>query len=260
MQKEKQDYMIRCVSNALNILESFTEDDAELGVTELGKRLNLHKNNVFRLLATLEMHGYIEQNKISGNYRLGIKPLKLGKAFQRHCGLTSQSKEILRDLVASCNETVSIGVFKGGKVIYIDVEETTKSVRVVSRLGAVLPAYCTSIGKVLLAYKSEKEISSFFQEIHFKPYTTKTVMDQEALLRQFDEIRRRGYAIDNEEFEESVKCIAAPVRDYTRNVVAGLSISGPAHRLPETRIQNELVSLVLNAGMELSKKLGYDIL
>ena len=140
LQKKKADYEIKSVSNALDILEAFTGDEAELGVTELGKRLHLHKNNVFRLLATLELRGYIEQNRITENYRLGLKPLELGKAFQRHCGLTSHAKEILKKLVAVSNETASIGVFRGGKVIYIDVEETTKYVRVISRLGAVLPA------------------------------------------------------------------------------------------------------------------------
>jgi IclR family KDG regulon transcriptional repressor len=259
LQKKKADYEIKSVSNALDILEAFTGDEAELGVTELGKRLDLHKNNVFRLLATLELRGYIEQNKITESYRLGLKPLELGKAFQRHCGLTSQSKEILKKLVALCNETSSIGVFRGGKVIYIDVEETTKSVRVISRLGAVLPAYCTSIGKVLLAFKSMEEITAFLQESSLKRYTDRTVVDPEALIHQFGQIRRQGYSIDNEEYEESVKCIAVPVRDYSRNVVAGLSISGPAHRLPDHRIYNELIPWLLDAGVELSKKLGYNV-
>lgn len=257
--KQKADYEIKSVSNALDILEAFTGDDAELGVTELGKRLDLHKNNVFRLLATLELSGYIEQNRITENYRLGLKPLELGKAFQRHCGLTSQSKEVLKSLVAVCNETASIGVFRGGKVIYIDVEETTKSVRVISRLGAVLPAYCTSIGKVLLAFKSMEEITNFLQEASFKQYTNKTVDDREVLMHQLAQIRRRGYSIDNEEYEESVKCVAVPVRDYSRNVVAGLSITGPAHRLPDTRIEDELLPLILDAGVELSRKLGYNV-
>ncbi len=258
MQKKKEEYKIKSVSNALDILEVFTGDQAELGVSELGKRLSLHKNNVFRLLATLELRGYIEQNKITENYRLGMKPLELGKAFQRHSGLTSQTKEVLKSLVSACNETASVGVFRGGQVIYIDVEETTKSVRIVSRLGAVLPAYCTSIGKVLLAFKSEKEIYSFLKEMPLKSYTRQTVTDTQVLLHQFDQIRRQGYAIDNEEFEESVKCIAVPVRDHTLNVVAGLSISGPAHRLTESRIQEELIPLILSAGKRLSRKLGFN--
>jgi IclR family KDG regulon transcriptional repressor len=259
MQKKKTDYLVKSVSNALDILEAFCKDEAELGVTELGKRLNLHKNNVFRLLATLELRGYIEQNQITENYRLGLKPLELGRAFKKHCDLTSRSKEILKGLVSACNETASIGIFSGGKVIYIDVEETTKSVKIVSRLGAVLPAYCTSIGKVLLAFKSEEEILTFLKETPLLPCTPKTITDSEALLHQFGQIRRQGYAIDNEEYEESVKCIAIPVRDYTRNVVSGLSIAGPAHRLGDDRIQNELIPLIQKAGKELSKRLGYDL-
>ncbi len=259
MQKKRTDYLVKSVSNALDILEAFCGDEAELGVTELGKRLNLHKNNVFRLLATLELRGYIEQNKITENYRLGLKPLELGRAFKRHCGLTSHSKEILEGLVSACNETASIGIFRGGKVIYIDVEETTKSVKVVSRLGAVLPAYCTSIGKVLLAFKSEKEILSFLKETPLVPCTSKTITDSEALLHQLGQVRRQDYSIDSEEYEESVKCVAVPVRDYTRNVVSGLSISGPAHRLRDDRINNELIPLIQKSGEELSKRLGYDL-
>lgn len=257
-QKRKADYEIKSVSNALDILEAFIGEEAELGVTELGKKLELHKNNVFRLLATLELKGYIEQNRMTGNYRLGLKPLELGKAFQRHCGLTSHSKEILKSLVTACNETASIGVFRGGKVIYIDVEETSKSVRVVSRLGAVLPAYCTSIGKVLLASKSQEEIHTYFRETPLQQDTMKTLIDPRTLIHQLEQIRQQGYAIDNEEFEESVKCIAVPVQDYSRSVVAGLSISGPAYRLPDKRIFDELIPLLNHAGQELSRRLGYD--
>ncbi len=256
--KKKADYEIKSVSNALDLLETLAGEEAELGVTELGKRLSLHKNNVFRLLATLELRGYVEQNNITENYRLGLKPLQLGKAFQKHCGLTSRSREITRQLVADCNETVSIGVFRGGKVIYIDVEETTKSVRVVSRLGAVLPAHCTSIGKVMLAFRSQEEIVEFLKESPLKPYTRRTLTDPQSLMHQFDQIRRQGYATDNEEYEDSVKCVAVPIRNYTQQVVAGMSLSGPAHRLPDHRLREELIPLIVDAGRELSRRLGYD--
>ncbi len=256
--KKKTDYEIKSVSNALDLLEALTGEEAELGVTELGKRLALHKNNVFRLLATLELRGYVEQNKLTENYRLGLKPLQLGEAFQKHCGLTSQSREITRQLVADCNETVSIGVFRGGKVIYIDVEETTKSVRVVSRLGAVLPAHCTSIGKIMLAFRHQEEILEFLKESPLKPYTRQTITDPQALMHQFDQIRRQGYATDNEEYEDSVKCVAVPIRNYTQQVVAGMSLSGPAHRLSDHRLREELIPLIVDAGRGLSRRLGYD--
>ncbi|MDX1762740.1 MAG: IclR family transcriptional regulator [bacterium] len=247
------------MSHALDLLEVFTESEAELGVTEIGKRLGLHKNNVFRLLATLETRGYVEQNRSTENYRLGLKPLELGKAFLRHCALTSRCKEVVKNLVNCCNETASVGVFRGGKVIYIDVEETTESVRVVSRLGAALPAYCTSIGKVLLAFKQQGDIMAYLKETPLVAMTEKTVTDWETLSHQLAMVRRQGYAIDNEEYESSIKCIAVPVRDHTGKVVAGLSISGPAHRLPAPRIAKELMPSLMTAGQELSKRLGYDV-
>ncbi len=259
MQKNKADYKIKSVSHALDLLEVFTGNEPELGVTEIGKRLGLHKNNVFRILATLETRGYVEQNRSTDNYRLGLKPLELGKAFLRNCALTSQCKEGVKNLVSLCNETASVGVFRGGKVIYIDVEETTESVRVVSRLGAALPAYCTSIGKVLLAFREQDEILTYLKKTPLTAFTEKTVTDGEALNHQFSLIRRQGYAIDNEEYELSVKCLAVPVKDHSGSVVAGLSISGPAHRLPAPRIEDELIPSLINAGQELSKRLGYHI-
>jgi DNA-binding IclR family transcriptional regulator len=164
----------------------------------------------------------------------------------------------VEELVKCCNETASVGVFRGGKVIYIDVAETTESVRVVSRLGAVLPAYCTSIGKVLLASRPQEEVLDYLKATPMIAFTDKTLSDQEALNHQFCQIRRQGYAVDNEEYEHSVKCIAVPIRDHTTAVVAGLSISGPAHRLQDSRIAKELLPALLEAGQELSKRLGYN--
>ena len=255
--KSRQDYLVKSVANALDILEAFTGGQAELGVTELGKRLNLHKNNVFRLLATLEMRGYIEQNRETENYRLGLKPLELGKAFQRHCGLTLHGRESLEAAAARTGETASLGVLRGDRVIYIDVVETTRSVRVASRLGAVLPAYCTSVGKVLLAHRTSEEIAAYLERTALTAYTPRTVTDPQVLLHQFGQIRRQGFAVDREEYEEAVRCVAAAVRDHSGAVAAAISLSGPAQRLPDERLRDELVPAVVEAARTLSRRLGY---
>ena len=256
--KNKEEYLVKSVANALDILEAFTGSQAELGVTELGKRLNLHKNNVFRLLATLEMRGYIEQNRATENYRLGLKPLELGKAFQRHCELTLHGRETLQAAAELTGETASLGVLRGDKVIYIDVVETSRSVRVASRLGAVLPAYCTSIGKVLMAFRSREEIEAYLEKTPLTACTPQTITDPQVLLHQLSQVRRQGFAVDREEYEESVRCVAAAVRDYNGGVVAGISLSGPAQRLPEERLREELIPAVLKAAQGLSRRLGYD--
>src|SRR5512140_1629122 len=134
--REKGNYTIQSVSHALDILESFTRTEDEHGVTELSERLGLHKNNVFRLLATLEHRGYIEQNKTTESYRLGAKTLQLGAIFieQREC--RRQARPHLESLMASSGETAVVAVLRGDKVIFMDSVETGKTVRAVSRIGA----------------------------------------------------------------------------------------------------------------------------
>jgi len=255
--KEKAEYIIQAVSHALDLLEQFHDDVDELGVTELSKRLKLHKNNVFRLLATLESRGYIEQNRATENYRLGLKSLELGQTFIKQMGLLRQAKPILERLVKDCNETSYVAIFKDGFIVYLDVVETDLTVRVVSRVGSRLPSYCTAAGKVHLAFMSDEEIDEILPEQQLKSYTPTTVTDRSKLKAELKKVAEQGYAIDDEEMDPGVRCVAAPIRDYTRRIVGAVSISGPSMRFPDDRIANELIDLVTSAGEDLSTRLGF---
>src|SRR5512136_3076117 len=173
--KEKTDYLIQSVSHALDLLEQFREDVDELGVTDLSKRLNLHKNNVFRLLATLESRNYIEQNRVTENYRLGLKTLELGQTYIRQMGLLRQSRPILERLVKECNETTYVAILKESHIVYLDVVETDLTVRVVPRVGARLPAYCTAAGKVQIAYMTDEELENYLPTKELKRFTPSTI-------------------------------------------------------------------------------------
>jgi DNA-binding IclR family transcriptional regulator len=255
--KEKSEYIIQAVSHALDLLEQFHDDVDELGVTELSKRLKLHKNNVFRLLATLESRGYIEQNKATENYRLGLKALELGQTFIKQMGLLRQAKPILEKMVDECNETCYVAIFKEGHVVYLDMVETDMTVRVVSRVGSRLPAYCTAAGKVHLAHMSDEEINEVLPSKDLKPYTDTTIKSRDVLKAELATVIEKGFAIDNEEMDIGVRCVAAPIRDYTRRIVGSISVSGPNMRLSPERIENELVPLVTQAAEELSTRLGF---
>jgi len=255
--KEKSEYIIQAVSHALDLLEQFHGDVDELGVTELSKRLKLHKNNVFRLLATLESRGYIEQNKATENYRLGLKALELGQTFIKQMGLLRQAKPILEKMVADCNETCYVAIFKEAHIVYLDMVETDMTVRVVSRVGSRLPSYCTAAGKIHLAFMSEDEINEILPDETLKAYTSTTIPTRSALKKELETIAEQGYAIDNEEMDLGVHCVAAPIRDYTRRIVGAISISGPTMRLGQDRMEKELVPLVLQSAEELSTRLGY---
>lgn len=257
VKKDKSEYIIQAVSHALDLLEQFHDDVDELGVTELSKRLKLHKNNVFRLLATLESRGYIEQNKATENYRLGLKALELGQTFIKQMGLLRQAKPILEQIVDECNETAYVAIYKELHTVYLDVVETNLTVRVVSRVGSRLPAYCTASGKVHMAFMTDEELDSLLAETKLIQHTSTTVTSPDALKAELSKVREQGYAFDDEELDEGVRCIAAPIRDYTRRIVGAISISGPSMRISNERVDDQLVPLVLKAAADLSTRLGY---
>ena len=257
VKKDKSEYIIQAVSHALDLLEQFHDDVDELGVTELSKRLKLHKNNVFRLLATLESRGYIEQNKVTENYRLGLKALELGQTFIKQLGLLRQAKPILEQMVEKSNETSYVSIYKENHIVYLDVVETNLTVRVVSRVGSRLPAYCTASGKVHMAYITDEELNNLLASMKFIQRTPTTITTPDAMHAELAKVREQGYALDDEELDLGVRCIAAPIRDYTLRIIGAISISGPTMRIDNVRMENELIPLVLKASAELSTRLGY---
>jgi len=257
--RDKQDYTIQSVVHALDILEAFRGTSKEdLGVTELSEKLHLHKNNVFRLLATLETRGYIEQNKLTGNYRLGIRTFEMGQVFLSQTGLLKQARPVMEELVGLCNETVYVAILRCDRVVYMDIAETSQSVRVANRVGSLLPAYCTAVGKAQLAYLSQDELDKIFTKPKLQAFTPSTITDRERLMAHLKEVAKKGYALDIEEYEEEVMCIGTPIMDYTGRAVAGICISGPGCRMSKKRMETELWPLVKNAANDVSRRLGHN--
>ena len=256
VRRDKSNYIIQSVSHALDVLEEFHGDVDELGVTELSKKLKLHKNNVFRILATLQSRNYIEQNKASENYRLGIRCLELGQTFIHQRGMLKQANPVLQELAEKTGETSYVSIMRGNEVVYLDSVEPKTTVRVVSRLGFHMPTHATAAGKVLVAFESEEDLRKRFSG-ELKSYTKNTFRTVEELFRDLEAVREKGYATDLEEFEEGLRCVASPIRDYTRKVIGALSVSGPAHRLADEKIQTIFGAEVVRLGKELSIRLGF---
>jgi len=256
VRRDKSNYIIQSVAHALDVLEEFRGETDELGVTELSKKLKLHKNNVFRILATLQSRNYIEQNKTNDNYRLGIKCLELGQTFIHQRGLLKQAQPILHELAESTGETSYISILRGTEVIYLDSVETSSTVRVISRVGLHMPIHATAAGKALVAFDSDEELQKRFAG-EIPRFTKNTKIVREELMKEFAAVRDREYATDLEEFEEGLRCIAAPVRDYTRKVVGAISVSGPANRLSDEKIAQMVGPEVNRAGKALSARLGF---
>src|SRR6185369_9153487 len=180
MRREKANYVIQSVAHSLDVLEQFADATAaELGVTELSKRLKLHKNNVFRLLATLESRGYIEQNRASENYRLGIRCLQLGQAYVGNMGFVSQARAVMADLAKQTRETVYVAMLRRGVMVPIEVVEAERAVR----LASPLPLHCTAAGKALLAFEGEDELKTLLPDGLTK-HTERTPTDRATLMQQ----------------------------------------------------------------------------
>ncbi len=257
MRREKEKYSIQAVENALNVLEQFQGKKAELGITEISQSLGLHKNNIFRLLATLESRSYIEQNKNNERYRLGIKSLELGRAFLSHTGLIKVAVQKLEELGNAVNETVYLSIMKKDQVLYIEDWEAKRALRVASRIGERLSPLCTATGKVFLAFASEEQRQAVIKANEFVKYTDNTIMSVEAYLKELEEVGKNGYAIDDQEKDLGVICAAGPIFDYNNGVVASISTSGPSIRLTDDLVKDFYVKNVVAYCKKVSTAIGY---
>jgi IclR family KDG regulon transcriptional repressor len=260
MKKAKADYLIQSVSRALDILEAFAVGQEELGVTELSRKLKLHKNNVFRLLATLETRGWVEQDRDSGNYRLGIKTFEVASVFLHHLGLAKQAHSVLDELAAANGETTYLGVLEGLSLVCVDMVETREPVRVVSYLGRRLPAHRTALGRAQLAFRPREELEPLLAPPERAAGAARAVPDAARLEDALARVVEHDVAVEDEELEPGVRAVAAPVRDYAKRVVGAIGVVGPAFRLSLDRLERELAPRVRAAAEQVSKRLGYAVI
>jgi DNA-binding IclR family transcriptional regulator len=191
------------------------------------------------------------------NYRLGIGIFNLGQRFIHKLGILNLARPFMKKISMDVNESSYIGVLRNGSAIYLGISESSLPVRVASRVGKDVPAYATAIGKVQLAYVTEEDLNKLYQESRLKRYTPNTIVSVAELKRQLKDIAQNEFAIDNEEFEVGVRCVAVPIKDYLGAPVAALSVTGPVSRMSEIRIKGEILPIVQKFSREISKRLGH---
>lgn len=255
MNKPKSDYVIQTVQNALRLLEAF-HATPELGVSELARRLELHKNNVFRLLATLELSGYIEQSDATERYRLGPRCLELGRSFAVGSRLLERARPVLEQLSADFGESAHLGVLHDFEVVHLDGELPNQLVMASSRLGKRLPAHATALGKVLLAHSEDSLKAAFAEQSVFEARTETTITNSDKLVEHLHTVASQGFALDLQECEVGLCCAAVPVFDGAGACVAAVSVSGPAVRLTEDRFHREVIGVLTASAERLSGQLG----
>jgi DNA-binding IclR family transcriptional regulator len=245
---------LQSVSRALRALELIAEA-GELGVTELGRRLDVHKATASRLVATLAERGLVERDPTSERYRLGFGLIRLAGAAIAGLDLVRTAHPILEDLAERTRETVNLGVLSGGDVVYVDQVAGTHSIVSVSWVGRGTPLHCTSNGKTLLAWMDEEGRDRLLAA-PLARLTDSTIVDPNVLRTQLQEVRARGYAQTLEELEEGLNAVAAPVRQADGQVVAALSVSGPAFRMRPVDLPR-VGRLAMEAASSISRRLGH---
>jgi DNA-binding IclR family transcriptional regulator len=248
-------YRIQAIERAVAILNAFSAEEPELGVTDLADRLELHKSTVHRFLVNLEAAGLVERDRRTSRYRLGLRIFELGGLVLQQMNLWDEALPFLEGLVRDTGETGHLAVLDGGEAVYIERVEARRALRIPSAIGRGYPAHATSLGKVLLANLDREAANAVVQERGLHRCTPKTITGIDALWRELDSVRVEGYAVDDEEYEEGLRCIGAPIVSHTGQVVAALGIGGPVTRVTPERV-NELAALVMAAATSLSRRMG----
>ncbi|MDI3328007.1 MAG: IclR family transcriptional regulator [Alicyclobacillaceae bacterium] len=254
--REKKDvYTLTSVKNALRILSSFSSEEPEQRVTDIAKHLGISKSTVSRLMSTLADEGFVVQNQKTRKYRLGLPVLSLSNAVDLSSEIRREARATIRRLVERAGENVHLVTRDRTDVFYLDTYERKYPERFYAQVGGRNPMYCTSSGKVLLAYQKGELIRAVIQR-GLKPYTPSTITNEERLLRVLEEVSSKGYAVSMEELVEGACSVAAPIRDFNGGVVAAVSIVGPKQRI-NSRTVGTYAKLAIEAAKEISARLGY---
>ena len=248
--------IIQSVERALRILDLFDEHTTELKITEISERMDLHKSTVHSLLKTLQAQGYIRQNPENGKYELGLKLFERGNYVIQTLDVRQIARKYLQDLSLKTGQTTHLVIFDGEEGVYVDKVEGSMATILYSRIGRRIPLHCSAVGKALLAFRSQEEIKSILNGYTYTKQTENTITNENDLFEELANVRQQQYAVDNEENEPGVRCIAVPIRNYENKVIAAISLSTLIARIDDKQLE-EFVALLKQIGSELSEQMGY---
>lgn len=230
-------YQLQSLARAVAVLEMLGESEIPLSLAEICQRMEIHKSTAHRSLMVLEKITLIERTH-DNRFRLGLKLYELGNRAVEQIDLRARIRPYFWKLSAQLGETVHLGVLQKTKVVYLDKAEPNRRICMSSKTGSSNPVYCTSLGKAILAFLPPDTVDEIISQIRFVRHTPKTLTNRDDLLKSLERVRRRGFAVDDEEIEMGVRCIGAPIFDENHMPIAALSMSGPTARV---RPQNAAV-------------------
>lgn len=247
---------VQSIDRAVQILNVLCEAETPLSLAAISTRVGLRKSTTYRLLRTLGQHSLVAQDPLSKSYAPGFRIFEWSSAVTRKLDLREQALPELRELSERTEETVHLAILDQGDVIYIDKQESRHAIRMYSAIGRRAPAYCTAVGKVLLAHLAPAQLDAVLAVRKLERRTPNTITSRRALKQELALTRARGYALDQAEHEPNIYCVACPIFNQHGQVIAAMSLTVPSLRLPREGIAT-FAPLVQTYALRISRKMGY---
>ena len=247
-------YKVQLLARALSVLFAFSAKQPKRTLDDLATELNVNKASLLRILRTLEAEKVLL--RFGDAYSLGPRVLELGNAYLSTLSVHEVAQPYMASLAETCDQTVSLAILDEFEVVYIAIEHAQRDVGIQGEIGGRHPAHATGLGKVLLADLDEAQLSRLLENRELKPLTNRTITTAEALRERLEQVKREGVALDDEERGIGIRCVAAPIRDRSGKVVAGLSLAGPIFHMTDDKIPLYTENLLQSASM-ISEQLGH---
>ena len=226
---------IRAVDRALDILLCFTRQTPRLSMTQIAERAGMNKSTVHRFLGTLEKKRFLQRDPSTGLYQLGIRVLEIAYITLEHNDLRQLASPCLHRLNEQYRETITLSVLDGADIVFLDVIESPQRVKLAASTGQRLPAFATAAGKVLLAHLPDERVRSVLKQ-GMQVFTPATLQSIDVFMSEIRQIRQAGFAISEQEYEDGINAVAAPILDANGVMVAAITVAGPAYRLSRDRM------------------------
>ncbi|MCJ7593141.1 MAG: IclR family transcriptional regulator [Desulfobacterales bacterium] len=255
--KKPTEYRVQALNRALDILDSFTFQEREMNLSQIVQKTELNKTTAKRLMSNLTLRGYLQQDPSSKHYQLGLRVFELGGIVFSSFSLRNAAIHPMTRLQNETGATVLLGIKMEDQLVYIDKREGRGMLRISSDIGWRRPLHYGMLGMVLMAYLDSKKISEILKKSPLKAYTSLSITDKDAFGARLEEIRKQRYVFEKEEVVEGGFGVAAPIRDYSREVIAALGISLPVSQSHPEGALDQYAALVMKAGDEISSQMGY---
>ncbi len=257
---QKPNNLVQSIERVATIFDVLAQSSQGISLKDLSAKVKLPKGTTHRLLASLAYYGYVRQTRETKSYHLGFRLIELGNCLLNQLDIRSQAKPFLTELAERIKETVHLVILDQYEALYIDKVESKEKpggLQMVSQIGLRVPVHCSSVGKVLLAHISENEVDGIIRQKNLAHRTKNTITDPGILKAHLKMVRSQGFAIDDEENEEGIRCVGAPIFNQQGQVIAAISISGPTVRITKKLLHNLLKKEILKTAAAISRALGY---